>query len=285
MRPFLYFCLLLSLGACKNEAPPPEVSEIPEEVEVPKAPTSPSRSIPALPEPLNPSNKSLVLKQLRNTFTMYILKEYVDTTVYHYNTNGEVIAEFSTYLSVGDGQIFSGYKKYHANPENINVPGKIYATVTTLMYNRLTTDFIYCDDQKRVIREVKDGGSSVTYEYDDQGRLSRKVNEGNKEVILYRYFNRAETGEGYDYYTAQIFSQGSSTPYFESKYILSNSIKSQAQHSYLFNYGKLQEYVVEKETNSDGAERLFSYTLADNERVAEKKFRSGKLDFWIKYVY
>ena len=193
IRLLIIFPIILTLVSCsKEEVEPPKVAEIPEVITVPDTESNPIvSSTPTLPEPINPSSQPLLLKQLKNSFTMYINKEYVDTTVYHYNTNGEVVAEYSTYLNVGDSKIYSGYKKYSVNPANINVPDKIYTTVLTSVNNYTKTDFIYCDNQKRVIREVKDGSAAYSYQYDNQGRLSRKLNEYNKEVTTYKYFSKS----------------------------------------------------------------------------------------------
>lgn len=273
-------------GCTKDELQPSEVSKTPEEITTPKenGTSAVANSVPALPDPINPSGRSLLLKQLKNNFTMYTMKEMVDTTVYHYNTNGEVIAEFSTYLNVADSKIHSGSKKYNANPDNINVPDKIYATVLTSVNNYTKMDYIYCDDQKRVIKEIKDGLKSYLYEYDNQGRLSRVLNEYNKEVTLYKYFERSETKEGKAYYTVQTIPQGSSTAGNITKYILSNSVKSQPSPNYFFNYGKVQEYAVESVVTNENPEYSYSYILSDD-RVSEKKFKVGQLDFWIKFVY
>jgi hypothetical protein len=169
MRIVLISILLIGFAACtKEEVQPLKELETPKTVVPP--PTTPLvNSIHALPEPINPTQQPLVLKQLKNNFTMYILREAVDTTVYHYNTIGEVIAEYSTYLNVGDSKTYSAYKKYSVNPENINIPDKIYATVLRSINNRTEVDFIYCDDQKRVIKEVKNGTMPISYTYDDQG--------------------------------------------------------------------------------------------------------------------
>lgn len=273
MRSCIYFLLLLSFWACnKGEALLPEVSEVPEETGTPKEPRPPVSSlIPfSLPEPENPSSQVLVLKRL-NSVVNYGTR-MVDTTVYHYNANGEVIGEFFTNFMAGrhDG----GFRKYRAYPENLNVPGKAYAYVTS---GYQVAD-IYCDDQKRVVKAVQD--RRIThYQYDNEGRLSRSVDSVSKtaSVTTYRYFNRGETGLAYDYYTVQ-------SPSETVTYILSNTVKAGEPLKYLFNYGKVSEYAVERKITSR-YELSYSYKLADNDRILEQSFKSGEYDLWVKYIY
>lgn len=277
MRSSIYFFLLLSFWACnKGESLLPEVSEVPEETGIPEETRPPVSSlIPfSLPEPQNPSNQVLVLKRL-NSVVNYGTK-MVDTTVYHYNANGEVIAEFFTSFMTGrhDG----GFKKYRAYPENLNVPGKAYAYI----HSGYEVADLYCDDQKRVIKAVR--GNTIThYQYDDDGRLSRSVDSlfNTAKVTTYRYFNRSETGLDYDYYTVQ-------SPSEAVTYILSNTVKAGEPLKYLFNYGKVPEYAVERKiTGGQGYSHSFSYSykFTDNNRILEQNFKSGQYDLWVKYIY
>lgn len=250
----------------------PEVSEVPEETGTPEEAKPPVSSlIPfSLPQPQNPSNQVLVLKRL-NSVVNYGIKK-VDTTVYHYNANGEVIGEFFTSFMTGrhDG----GFRKYRAYPENLNVPGKAYANITA---GYQVTD-IYCDDQKRVIKAVK--GNTIThYQYDNEGRLSRAVDSlfNTAKVTTYRYFSRSETGLAYDYYTVQ-------SPSGTTTYILSNTVKAGEPLKYLFNYGKVSEYAVERKITS-GYELSYSYKFTDNNRILEQNFKSGEYDLWVRYIY
>lgn len=199
MRLWMCLFLILSVWACnRNDALPPELSEVPEEIEVPEETKPPVSSTLAfsLPQPLNPSNQALVLKRL-NTVVNYGIKK-VDTTVYQYNTNGEVVAEYFTNFMQGKHN--GGFKKYRAYSENLNVPDKAYAYITQ---GSQVTD-LYCDDQKRVIKAVK--GNVITYyEYDKEGRLSRAVDSSfnTARVTTYSYFSKSETGLPYDYYTVR----------------------------------------------------------------------------------
>lgn len=276
MKSWIYFFLLLSFWACKtDEVKLPEVSEIPEEAEVPEEPKGASPSFPVLPQPVNPSGQTLVLKVLSKGISYGF--PLVDTTVYQYNTNGEVIAEFSTNAREGkQGGSYLRTKKYYAYPENLNIPDKIYAYTTG--YPAGNEEFLYCDDQKRVIKARKDVITAF-YEYDHKGRLSRVTESHAKStwITTYNYFDRSETGLAYDYYTVE-------SPYEKATYILSNTLKARVPVNYVYNYGKGPEYVVERKI-TNGLEISYNYQLNDHNGIVEKNYTSGQYDLWTRYFY
>ncbi|MCD8538387.1 MAG: hypothetical protein LRY55_00445 [Leadbetterella sp.] len=273
MRALLYFSLLFSFWACnRSEAPLPDLSETGEETPIPEEGKPPVSSVPAfaLPQSLNPSGRVLLLKRLK-TVVSYGTK-MVDTTVYQYNTNGEVIAEFFTNFMAGkhDG----GSKKYRAYPENLGSADKTYAYITN--GSRITE--LYCDDQKRVMKARKDNVITY-YEYDQEGRLSRTVDSSfnTASVTTYSYFSKNETGLSYDYYTVRSASE-------TVTYILSGTVKTVPPVKYLFNYGKGQEYAVERKI-TNAYEISYSYQFSENNRIQEQNYTLGQYDHWVKYIY
>ncbi len=276
MRSWSYFILLLSFWACAtDEVKLPEVSEIPEETEVPEEQEGSSSLFPVLPQPVNPSGQTLVLKVLKKGISYGF--QLVDTTVYQYNTNGEVIAEFFTNAREGkQGGSYLRTKKYYAYPENLNLPDKIYAYTTS--YPAGNEEFLYCDDQKRVIKARK-GVVTYAYEYDTKGRLSRvtESHANSSRITTYDYFDRGETGLSYDYYTVN-------SPGEKTTYILSGTLKARVPVNYVYNYGKVPEYAVERKI-INGLEISYNYQLADHSRILEQNYRSGQYDLWTRYFY
>lgn len=227
----------------------------------------------------------MLLKRLYNIVSLYGTTKGVDTTIYQYNIQGEVMYEYFTNSKQGKGS--SGYfnfLRYRVYPENFNVKDGPYVRIEHGPRSEVWQE-LYCDDQKRVVKDIASTGRIIYYEYDDEGRLVRETREREGKVILFSYFDKKETGLANNYYTEKTFMIGSSTPIEEVQYILSNTVKKHSSPKYAFNYGNSSDYMVVKSVSTDGTVLNYSYTLDGNDRVMGREYKRDKFDLWEKYIY